>query len=741
MQKLIKKKVTTGIYWVEAPQANLRILCGCPADSVKHLRKLGLIIPTEKNGVTFETGPNVILLSEILIQKEQFSNLSEFPVLQMLYFQGLILPNHPNNTGIKPLLIGSKEQVAAQKEYIYRGNYGLISIEELQKAGLNNEEAQEQMKMKLRFAFGTIRMTDELLDSLVVQEDYSEIRNKLFIRRIGINQFEFKYEDETVTIDLNLAQNETYSPPYRLGFHQTQKEYFSIIHSGEGDGWDQDRPCMASIIVYKGKIYLIDAGPNISDSLMALGIDPSEIEGVFHTHAHDDHFAGLPTLLSSDHRIKYFTTSLVRASVTKKLCALMSIREEKFSQYFEIHDLEFDTWKNIDGLEVKPIFSPHPVETNTFVFRTFGENGYRTYAHWADIASRDILKGMVTKDNSQNGISKKLFEKVKNEYATSVNLKKIDIGGGMIHGNAEDFKKDKSDKIILAHTSLPLTSQQKAIGSNASFGMTDVLIPANRNFLRKRAEKYLKEYFPDIHSEEIESLINCEIVPFNAGSVIFKEGERVKNAYLILSGTVEYIEVKKDIQRMLSTGGFIGGFLILDDGVSPGTYRAASCLQALRIPMNLGRHFIENNGLNDYMQRMEEFRNFLHSTWLFGDGLSYPVQEKIARMMKETVYSTGDNIVFEGQDKCGLFLLNEGKVEMSLHGDVLETLGRGEVFAEESFLYETLNCFDVKAIESSKIYNITDLSILQIPIVNLRLLSITSKRKRTLVSHLLSGIS
>ena len=56
-----KIKVTTGVYWVEIPAAKLYVLCGCPADSVKHLMKRGLIVPEEKNGVFYETGPNAIL--------------------------------------------------------------------------------------------------------------------------------------------------------------------------------------------------------------------------------------------------------------------------------------------------------------------------------------------------------------------------------------------------------------------------------------------------------------------------------------------------------------------------------------------------------------------------------------------------------------------------------------------------------------------------------------------------------
>ena len=109
-----KIDVAKGIQFVVVPEANLRVLCGCPADAVKHLIKRGLILPREINGVYYETGPNAILLSDIALQNGEFANLAEFPVLQMLYKQGMILPGHPNNTGHKPLLIGTANQVESQ---------------------------------------------------------------------------------------------------------------------------------------------------------------------------------------------------------------------------------------------------------------------------------------------------------------------------------------------------------------------------------------------------------------------------------------------------------------------------------------------------------------------------------------------------------------------------------------------------------------------------------------------------
>lgn len=739
MQKLKTIQVTNGVYWVEAPQARLSILCGCPADSVKYLMKLGLIVPVERDNVSFETGPNAILLSDVLVQNEQFSNLSEFPVLQMLYRQGLIIPGHPNNTGMKPLLMGSKEQVYAQQQYIYRGNYGLVTVEELMEAGLSEEEAHEHMRLKLKFAFGNIRRTDELLDSLVVDKKFTEIRNGVKIRRRELNVYEFQYKGESVVVDLNLKPEERYEAPYELGFHEVNREYFAIVHSGEGNGWDIYRPCMASILMYQGRNYLIDAGPNISKSLLSLGFDASEIEAIFHTHGHDDHFAGLPALMTSDRRIKYYATPLVRASVTKKLSALMAISEDKFSQYFEIHDLEYNVWNDINGLEVKPIFSPHPVETSIFIFRTFWKNRYYTYAHFADIASFDVLKKMITEEPSAAGISPELYEKVYSDYLTPVDLKKIDIGGGLIHGKALDFAKDPSKKIILAHTALELTNQEKAIGSNANFGSIDVLIPANRDYLRKYAKEFLNKYFKTVPAEEKDGLLNCPTILFNAGTILLKEGELDEYAYLILSGTVEFVRIEDDQYFMLSTGSIIGDIDILNERPSTGTYRAASYVQAIQFPKGLYRYFVNKHGLYDEINRIQINRAFLQNTTVFGNGVSYPVQEQIAKLITLKSFEA-DQIVLElGTIGKGLFILMEGELISSYNGKMVETLKSGDVFGEESFVFGIPNYFEIKATQPSEVCIITDTTPLDIPLIHWRLSALYAKRMSKFGAHILSS--
>ena len=737
MTKLEKIQVTTGVYLVDIPGASLSVLCGCPADSVKHLMKRGLIVTKEEKGVPFETGPNVVLLSDVLVQNGSFANLAEFPVLQMLYKQGMIIPNHPNNTGVKPMIIGLGEQVEAQMQYIYRGNYGLVSEEEIMATGISQKEAHEMMRLKLKFAFGRISPAEELLDTRVVENDPVEIRNGVFIRRVRLNVFEFEYDGETAEVDLNLGPDEGYGSAYPLGFHHIKREYFAVIHSGEGDGWNVNHPCMSSILMFQGKIYLIDAGPNVLYSLMSLGIGVNEIEGIFHTHAHDDHFAGFTTLMRSDHRIKYYATPLVRASVAKKLSALMSIEEKNLFDYFEVHDLEFDEWNDIDGLEVRPVFSPHPVETSVLTFRTLWEDGYLAYAHLADIVALKVLEGMITDDDSAIGISRFYFNHVKKEYLNEVKIKKIDVGGGMIHGDAEDFEEDPSDKIILSHTSTDLSPQQKEIGSGAPFGMVDVLIPTSQDYLHFYALEFLKSYFPTAPLYQLKILLNNEVVSFNPESILLKRGVTNEEIFLILTGNVELIQSELGVHNFLSAGALIGEMTGLYRAPSMETYRASNFVQALRLPRSLFFKFVKQNRLYANIIRLQENREFLQKTWLFGEVVSYPMQNRLAQAMQPYHYSAGQ--VFPTEVSPSIFLVKHGKLQRYIDEDVYETLSVGQFFGEECVLFETTSMFQVRTVEAAEVYQIPGDVILDIPVVRWKLFETFQKRMGLVLKPKLTG--
>lgn len=732
MAAISKVEVSEGIYYVTVPEADVHILCGCPADSVKHLMKRGLIQTREVGAVTYETGPNAILLSDVLIQNGRFTNLSEFPILQMFYRQGRIIPGHPNNTGTKPVLVGSRRQVEAQMEYIYRGNYGLVSEEEIMRTGIPADMAREMMRLKLKFAFGKIRRMDEYLDLVVLENEPQEIRNRVFVKRLKPNIFDISYGKDSVRVDLNQPELARALPSYVLGFHQIKRDYFAVLHSGEGDGWDINRPAMASILMFQGKVYLIDAGPNIMHTLNALGLSVNEIAGIFHTHAHDDHFCGLPDIMRADHRIPYYATPLVRASVMKKLAALSMMSEDEFQHYFEFHDLVMGEWNDIDTLEVMPVFSPHPVETTVMFFRTLDRSGYRSYAHFADIASLKLLRGMITKDDTAPGISQRFYDTVAESYLTPVDLKKLDIGGGMIHGDAEDFAEDKSSKIVLAHTALPLTNRQKEIGSGAPFGAVDVLIPAHQDYVRSYAFHFLSSYFPSVPASHLRVLLNSPVVKFNPESIILKAGRRPDCVHLLLTGQVEMFQTKRHVFSTLSSGALLGEATALTEKPSAETYRAANFVQALRIPMDLYCLFVKNNGLYERMQRLLDVRTFLYTNRLFGDAMSCTRQNSIAAAVSISQHPCGS--VIDRSAAPRLAVLRSGAVDLLIGDRTVERLKAGDFFCESTVLFDIPCLFKAVATKDTELYEIPAAELADVPIIRWKLIEIYETRLDKAVS-------
>jgi hemerythrin len=721
LMKLEKIDVSRGIYWIKVPSINVRILCSTPSDTVKRLISNGLIRTKEKAGVVYETGPNYILLSDLMVQNSQFSNLSEFPILQMLYRQGMLIPGHPGNDGTRPTLIGSKEQVDIQMQYIYHGNYGFTDKEELKNTGITDELAKEIMDIKLKFAFGEFKKSDELINKIYVENGKTEIKDGLYIQRKDVNIFEFSFEDEKVLVDLNMSKSLFYEPTYHLAHTHFNKEYFSVIHTGEGDGWDIKRPCMGSIITFQGKIYLIDAGPNINKTLNALGISVNEIDGIFHTHAHDDHFAGITLLIQNDHKIKYYASAVVRESVLKKLSILLSISKDKLNNFFDFKNLELDVWNNIDGLEVKPILSPHPIETNIFYFRTLGSSEYKSYGHLADTCSFNVLDNIIFKDDTTG-----LSDRVKSSYLEPVNLKKIDNGGGMIHGMGQDFVHDDSDKLMLSHSAVALTPELKQIGSGAPFGSIDVLIPAQKDYDYKNANIYLKSSFPDVDEHWINLLLNNEMILFNSESIIIQDNKINEFVYVIITGNVEMIQTKENIYNTLSSGAIIGDFSATNQTIATRTYRAASYVRALAIPCTQYKYFVKSNNLYDDIQSIHQQREFLENTWLFGESISYSILNNISRNLVSKKFKENEKI--ENTDGYSLQLIKSGKVSLRVAEKEFCKLDSDDFFDENYILHTDDFMYDSYAMTECEIVDVKDSAIQDIPIIFWKLYTSHEKR-------------
>ena len=730
-QTITTRKVTSGVFFVEIPAAGLRLLCGCPPDVIKHLRLGGFIEPVSLGGVASETGPNAILISDLSIQNESFATMAEFPVLQMLYRQGMLIPGHPNNTGRKPLLIGDSHQLRAQLDYIHRGNYGLLTREELLHAGASAKDAEALMFIKQKFAFDDIKTSEDLLDTVTLDSNEALLAGDVRLTRLDVNRFQISHANETTIIDLNLQPGEVYRSPVKMPFVRVNRQDFAVIHTGEGDGWDPHRPAMASIVMHQGSIYLIDAGPAVAQTLKALGIGLSEVRGVFHTHSHDDHFAGLTDLMRTERKLRYFAAPVVRASVTKKLSALLSIPDTEMAHFFDFHDLEVGQWNDVDGLKVKPMFSPHPVETTIFQFRAKGPSGEKTYTHLADIASAGVLDGFLSM-KAITPSAAAMIKEAKKIYDEPVNLKKIDIGGGMIHGEAADFRNDGSEKIILAHTSAELTEDEQKIGERAQFADLDLVITATKDYAREMAATLLDTQFPVLTSAARQTLLGCPIQHFEPGSAVFSRANSGQTLYLVLHGYVERtyqnFDLTGDAAPELLGSGCLLGALSPTQGESSAHYRALSHVTALEIaPKYLLDQAAKDAAGTPLTSELLTYCHYLQNHGLFSEGLTQTTLWRFARLIGVQHAASGQTLDLANPDR--IYVLKDGEAHYFLNSSLRQVLHAGSFFGAEGLFGQAHETRSVTFISDAKLFTLPAAEVSRIPVCRLKLLEMSRRRE------------
>lgn len=187
---------------------------------------------------------------------------------------------------------------------------------------------------------------------------------------------------------------------------------------------------------------LVDLGMSagyIAKSLKSIGVDPSEIQRVFITHAHTDHVAGLKVFLKKYHPVVY---------LTKKM-------EEELG--FEIEDKVYiDDNTSIDDLDVTVIKTSHDAaDSNGYVFSSGGKSiVYITDTGYIHVKNFEKLKNKSLYVFESNHDVRLLRE---GKYPYYLQQRILSDKGHLSNKDSayylSNFIGDKTEQIILIHLS------------------------------------------------------------------------------------------------------------------------------------------------------------------------------------------------------------------------------------------------------------------------------------------------
>jgi len=199
---------------------------------------------------------------------------------------------------------------------------------------------------------------------------------------------------------------------------------------------------------------------------------------------------------------------------------------------------------------------------------------------------------------------------------------------------------------------------------------------------------------------------------------------------LVLSGNAEEISNESHEVVRLTAGDFLGELPALQGTEANATFRATSFLSVLVIPSQQYLAFIDQYADRHLIEDLARKRLWLRNTWLFNEGLSYPVHNRVANSMMMSELE--DGLVPENEDNQNIIrILDSGVIKRFSDDNVLETLRSGDFFNEGRAIFNVVPKSHWLTIGSAQVWDIPADVIDDIPIVRWKLLETFRRRVQT----------
>ncbi len=657
-------KICPGSFLLKVPEAGVSWLFNAWPDITKYLIQQ----QREINGVVY---PDLRMQTS----KGISCNLIEFPLLHAMFNQGMFFRNK------KPCLIGTEHQLTLASESFRRGLYGFNSAEELVDCDLSAAEIDELMCEIKGLSLNGIQPIDELLELVPLvplQELPSELDatcyNGVQIWKEDLNVFSIEYQGHRVSIDCTLAVGEEYWPPLKIDVKNVPYKLFQIIDTGEEDGFST-KSCMHTVIQWRDRIICVDLPMNASYLLGKVSISKTEVDAVIFTHNHDDHIGDFSLLLQMDRKLTIFCPRVIWRAILLKASAVFDMSVDELAEYFDYVPIVYGEEYDYAGLRILAHPSIHSVPCAIYRIRGIVNGEWKTYGHMSDILNFQRCQKLL----QEGHLTTRRLADYKKFVMEPAAVKKIDVGARdgtedfSVHGSWRDFIEDKSEHIVLAHTSADALDERAKVqvGQFAVAGsardMGERGIHTYHDQYRERALSYLADYLFSLLETRLEDgdlgrhrlrsylriLADNEIRVIQPYTPFLKEGGEPTFVDVVISGAGSLWDDRDGELTRVATvqaGDVIGDMGILLKMPRTATIRSDTYMHLLRIPAMLFEEVAVALGITDkdngqsegVIEKVWRHRKIVQHSGIFGAEVPFYLQNKVAQRADEVCLQKGD---------------------------------------------------------------------------------------------------
>ena len=198
--------------------------------------------------------------------------------------------------------------------------------------------------------------------------------------------------------------------------------------------------------------------------------------------------------------------------------------------------------------------------------------------------------------------------------------------------------------------------------------------------------------FAGLSPDALEALVeHLELVPMDAGDILFREGDAADALYVVAEGEVAVLAEGPPRVEMarLGPGAFIGEVALMTDQPRSATVAAITAAELLRIDRATLSRVLANHG--DVLRAVLRFvRDRLVDRWMRTSPLFRPFDEaqrvELAGRFNFLEIEAGHKVLTAGVRPDGLYIILAGQLVVTRSGVTLASLGPGDLIGETALL-------------------------------------------------------
>jgi CRP-like cAMP-binding protein/phosphoribosyl 1,2-cyclic phosphodiesterase len=457
---------------------------------------------------------------------------------------------------------------------------------------------------------------------------------------------------------------------------------YGVTCLGPSHGFDPTENTSGYIVWLNHRGIMIDPPVNSTEWLEDSNVNPKLIDSIILTHCHADHDAGTFQKIMEEGRITIYTTMTVMNSFLRKYSALSEESIPYLRQLFHFEPVYLERPYFIHGGEFRFLYRLHPIPTIGFTLDFQGKTFVYSSDHQAEPRVHDEL--LETKR-----ITRERYEQLGN-FPWDADVIYHESGIPPLHTAIswlDSLPEEHKKKTVVYHIAKKDFPEKTSL-TLATFGIENTL------YFEARAPRFEKTYeilgilkhldfFQSFPLEKVQQfIISIEEEHFAKGETIISKGDKGEKFYIIYTGNVSIDLEGLPQKKLVSTYEYFGELALLTDQPVYATVAAETDVVAYSMSKGKFLSFIAGTDFEQTLKKLIDTRNeetwsILSTSQFFRQLTSYQ-KTWLQSCLNEVPDGEGGVLVREGEPFRRMYIVRDGKVEVTQNGKAVASLGRGD---------------------------------------------------------------